>query len=124
MFTTENETPVILKQDNCEVVSYFSQEESDLLKHAREMKHLLHRLELPWDIYIPILHKAFVLYIERVSGQQMHNLVMQQTCDLMSSITYLCKHGKNIGHLVQYYHEQIIHFETLKKERISQDNLL
>lgn len=105
MFATKNESIVSLK------------EEELLLKHATETKQLLTKLALPWDTYIPILHKAFILYLEKVEGRHARNHAIQQTCDFIACMTSLSKSGKTISHLILFYHQQITLLEAMRENR-------
>lgn len=88
-----------------------------LLNQSQGMKTLLTRLEMPWDKYIPILHYSFVLYIQRIDGQEARTKAARLTTNLMSCVTYLNQSGRLINNMAKYYDQQICDLEKLMAEK-------
>ncbi len=88
-----------------------------LLNQSKGMKTLLTKLEMPWDRYIPILHYSFVLYIQRVDGQDARVKAARLTTDLISCVTYLNQSGRLINNMAKYYDQQICDLEKMMAEK-------
>lgn len=85
---------------------------SCLLDRFEKSKFLLSHLELPWDRYIPILHRAFCLYFINTPETKLRQQALYLSSELMSAIVLLSQHGPLINHLAFYFHKEA---ERLKK---------
>lgn len=83
-----------------------------LLDQLEKSKVLLSRLELPWERYIPILHRAFCLYLIYTTETKVRQEALCLSSHLMSVIVFLSQNGALINHLTQYFHKEA---ERLRK---------
>lgn len=79
-----------------------------LLRRLEESKTLLASLELPWERYIPVLHRAFSLYFIHVQDVGTRQKALGLTSELMSVVVSLSQSHRLINHLCAYYHNQTV----------------
>ena len=79
-----------------------------LLRRLEESKTLLASLELPWERYIPVLHRAFSLYFIHVQDVGTRQKALGLTSELMSVLVSLSQSRRFINDLCAYYHNQTV----------------
>lgn len=94
-------------------------QEDDLLQFLERQleysKGLLSSLEKPWSRYIPILYRAFSIYLMHLPDSKSRQNALNLTSDLVNVVVQLSQSGKLISRLCAYYSNQSDMLKSLRK---------
>ncbi len=89
-----------------------------LQRQLDRMKIMMDKLKMPWDQYIPIMHKAFMLNYDRLEGRHAKAHALRLSTELISVATFLAHNGRLIDNMSAFFHKQAVELnEILDKEK-------